>query len=325
MKRIVVSAPGKLMLWGEHAVVYGHPCIVTAVNQRIFATITKTSTEILEVECKDIGLDGYKKHMTHLGEGNIPQEARFVEIAVRNFKSVHPFSGGVNIKTKSEFSSLFGFGSSSASSVAVIKGLSELFSQKLSEKELFALAYQTVLDIQGRGSGFDVAAAIYGGTLFFQTGGKIIKPMKLKKIPLLVGYTGVKADTTKLMTKVATLAKKKPQMVDTIYNEIDDIVHEAHDAVVKSDWKQAGELMNKNQLLLKKLGVSSPIINTLNKAALSGGAWGSKLSGAGVGDCIIALIPQEKKDAISQLITQSGGRTLDVETNAPGVRVEKNI
>src|SRR4051794_13370272 len=82
---ITVSAPGKLMLFGEHAVVYNHPCLVTAVDQRMWATVSLLDTSEFLLDAPDVKVLNYKKAMNDLGKGEIPKGARFVEIAVKNF------------------------------------------------------------------------------------------------------------------------------------------------------------------------------------------------------------------------------------------------
>jgi mevalonate kinase len=325
MKSITVSAPGKLMLFGEHAVVYNRPCLVTAVDQRMRATVSLLNGEEFLLDAPDVKVAGYKKSMKDLGKGEIPKGAKFVEIAVKNFVSKHGLHTGVKVNTKSEFSSLFGFGSSSASTVCIIKALSELTGAKLSQKEIFDFAYKTVLDIQGKGSGFDVAAAVYGGTLYFVTGGKVIKPLEIESLPLLVGYSGVKADTVVLMNQVKTLAEKYPKVIETIYDDIEELVELAKKAVLKSDWQTVGELMNINQGYLASLGVSTKKLADMIYAVRDAGGYGAKLSGAGGGDCIIALAPKEKKKAIEKAIASVGGEVILVKTNADGVRVEKRL
>jgi mevalonate kinase len=322
-KKITVSAPGKLMLFGEHAVVYNHPCLVTAVDQRIYTTISFTEDDMFYLDAPDVKIENYKKQIKNIGKGAIPKGAMFIEIAVKNFKKNYGLKKGIRVTTKSEFSSEFGFGSSSASTICVLKAIAELTNKKISNKQLFDLAYKTVLDIQGKGSGFDVAAAIYGGTLAFFTGGKVIKPLAIKNLPLIVGYSGIKADTVTLMNQVKETANNYPNIVDGIYQNIEKIIPFAQTAILKNDWQTVGELMNINQGYLESLGVSTQKLSEMIYAVRDNGGYGAKLSGAGGGDCIIALAPQDKIPAIKKAIKDAGGQVLDVEANAKGVRIEK--
>jgi mevalonate kinase len=346
MNKVTVSAPGKLMLLGEHAVVYNHPCLVTAVDQRMWATVEVISEPVFELQAPDAQVKDYKKPISEVGRGDISKGAKFVEIAVTNILS-HPelVSGsrakarfrnkfgmtkrqvqndnlGIRITTKSEFSTRYGFGSSSASILCTIKAISELFNLGLSKKELFDISYKTVLDIQGKGSGFDVAAAVYGGTLYFVTGGRVIEPLNIKSLPLVVGYSGVKADTVNLINKVKESFVNRQDKLNAIFNGIENLVNQGKEALIKMNWQTLGNLMNKNQDLLKELGVSIEKLDNMIKAALNAGAYGGKISGAGGGDCMIATTTENKKLAVEEAIIHAGGKVINVETNAEGVRVE---
>jgi mevalonate kinase len=311
------------MLFGEHAVVYGRPCIVTAVDQRIRVTVEKITSNELIVEAPDVGISGYGKNVAGLGAGNIPKEVKFIEFAVGNFKKAYGLSGGVKITTKSDFSSKFGFGSSSAVTVAVLKALSELFQKNLSKKELFDLSYKTVIDIQGVGSGFDLAAAVWGGTLYFVGRGKVIKPLKTTGLPVIVGYTGIKADTTTLIRQVGELYKFQKTKIEGIFNSIKGVVETAKTAIEDSNFKKLGELMNLNQELLETLGVSTQKLSGLILASRNAGAYGAKLSGAGGGDCMIALASANEKKDVEEAIEKAGGQVIDIKTGAEGVKIEK--
>ncbi|MBI4089628.1 MAG: mevalonate kinase [Candidatus Levybacteria bacterium] len=329
MNKITVSAPGKLMLLGEHAVVYNHPCLVTAVDQRMRATVETLPRLEFQLEAEDVKVTGYKKPFSELGVGDIPKGAKFVEIAVKNLleRSRNKFGTtwktGIRVITKSEFSSQFGFGSSSASTVCTIKAISELLKLKLSNKEIFDIAFKTVLDIQGKGSGFDVAAAVYGGTLYFVTGGKVIEPLEISTLPLLVGYSGIKADTVTLINKVKEAFKGKEKRLEEIYKQIASLVEKARTALLIKDWKEFGKLMNQNQEYLRELGVSIPKLDDMINISLSKGAYGAKLSGAGGGDCMIVVCPKDKELLVKAGISQVGGQVIGVKTNAEGVKVEK--
>ena len=331
MKKIIVSAPGKLMLLGEHGVVYNHPCLVTAVDQRMKVTVEVLDILEFQLEAPDVKVTGYKKSLADLGKGEIPKGAKFVEIAVSNIleyakknKSKNILNNfGFRITTSSEFSSLFGFGSSSASTVCVIKALSSAFDLNLTNKEIFDLAYKTVLDIQGKGSGFDVAAAVYGGTLYFFTGGKIIEPLIINNLPLIVGYSGIKADTVTLINQVKEKFANNENRINEIYTEIGKLVENAKELILKNDWLTTGELMNKNQLFLEELGVSIPKLDNMINMAKDAGAYGAKLSGAGGGDCMIALAPADKVKDVKTAIKSAGGEIIEIKANAEGVRIEK--
>lgn len=322
MRKVTVSAPGKLMLFGEHAVVYGRPCIVTAVGQRMQAFVELIDDPVFQLNAPDVQITNYQKPITNLGQGDIPKGVKFVEIAAKNFLSKYPFKTGIKVTTKSQFSSQFGFGSSSASTVCVIKALSELLGKKLSNKQIFDLAYKTVLDVQGKGSGFDVAAAVYGGTIYFVTGGKIIKPLKITNLPLIVGYSGIKFDTVSLVDEVAKKARKYPRIIENVYTAIGQLVEQAKKALLKSDWQTLGELMNFNEGLLSVLGVEGQKLADMIYAARNARAYGAKLSGAGMEDCMIAFAPSSKVRAVKEAITKSGGQVINIKTNVEGVRIE---
>jgi len=319
---IEVSAPGKLMLFGEHAVVYERPCLVTAVDQRISVGLKKRDDEKICLNAPDINIKNFLISPKDLKEPQ-PKEIRFVLAAVKNFFEKYKIKSGLEIKTKSQFSKQFGLGSSSAVTVSTIKGLAELFGIQINKKELFGLAYKTVLDIQGVGSGFDVASAAYGGILYFLTGGKIIEEIKVDKLPIIVGYTGIKADTPTLIRMVSNKLSQEPRKINKIFDEIEKIVDLAKIEIENQRWEKVGQLMNLNQDLLRKLGVSSRELENLIEAALGAGAYGAKLSGAGGGDCMIALGPKEKLNRIKMAIEKAGGKIIEAKIPAPGVKVEK--
>ncbi len=311
------------MLFGEHAVVYNHPCLVTAVDQRMKATVELLDAREFQLEAPDVNVTKYKKSLAELGKGNIPKGAQFVEIALKNIAEIYPLSSGFKITTTSEFPSEFGFGSSSASTVCTIKAVAELLNLKLSQREIFDLAFKTVLDIQGKGSGFDVAAAVYGGTLYFVTGGKVIEPLELTDLPLIVGYSGVKADTVTLIKNVKEKSDKYPELIESIYMNIEMLVKQAKPAIIAQGWQTVGDLMNINQGYLEALGVSTKKFSAMIYSAKDAGAYGAKLSGSGGGDCMIARAPEGKRKAVEEAIAQAGGAIVSVKTNAEGVRVEK--
>lgn len=280
---MTTSAPGKLLLFGEHAVVYGYPCIVTAIDKRLVVQ-----------------------------QGRSQGDTRFIDAAIKAWGEP-----GQTFSAESSFSGKYGFGSSSAVTVATLK----MLRPDVDNTTLFNAAYKIVLDVQGTGSGIDVAAAVYGGTLYYMKD-KIIEPMSVSDMPLIVGYTGVKANTTTIIKDVAAKRENEPQKVNKIFEAIGKFVEEAKQKMVEGDWERVGKLMDFNQEYLRDLGVSSEKLEALIAAAKSAGAWGAKLSGAGEGDCMIALAPIDKREAIQKAIQDAGGEVINVTPDAEGVRVE---
>ena len=319
---IKVSAPGKLMLFGEHAVVYNRPCLVTSVEHRMAVQLKKREDNRIILNAPEVGLKDYSLFIDDL-EKSHSKGARFVLQAIFNFSKKYRMKTGLEIETRSEFSSKFGLGSSSAITVSTLKGLAELFGIKMEKKELFDLAYQTVLDIQGVGSGFDVASAAYGGILYFLTGGKIIEEIKVDKLPIIVGYTGIKADTPTLIRMVSNKLSQEPRKINKIFDEIEKIVDLAKIEIENQGWEKVGKLMNQNQELLRELGVSSKELENLIRASLKAGAFGAKLSGAGGGDCMIAIANKDNFNKINKAIEKAGGKIIKAKIPAPGVKVEK--
>ncbi len=322
MKIVTTSAPGKLVLVGEHAVVYGYPCLVTAVTSRIKLVIEEITTKEVIINAPQMNIMQYRKPLSQIGIGDIPKEIRFVEIAIKNFAEKFPFFSGIKVTTDSEFSSKIGFGSSSAVTVACTKALSDFFGCNLSQKDIFDLSYKTVLEIQKKGSGVDVAAAVFGGILFFVTSGKIVENVPNSSFDFIVAYSGEKIDTVSQLEKVKKEADKNPEKIQNIYKQIEELVIKAKKAFEEENMVFFGECMNQNHVLLQELGVSNKKLDAMVAAAVTAGAYGAKLSGGG-GDCMIAICAKEKRSIIESAITHAGGEIIHVQPNAQGVELEK--
>lgn len=322
MQQLTVSAPGKLMLMGEHAVVYGYPCLVTAVDSRFKLTLTEIDAPNLLLHAPDLGIIDYHKPINQIGKGDIPPKAQCIELSFKNFVQKYGINTGIKVETQSQFSQSYGFGSSSASIVCTMKALSQISQKKLTNQELFDLCYRTVIDKQGVGSGFDVAAAIWGGTLYFVTGGKAIEPLNINNLPLVIGYTGVKSDTTQIVKEIAKKKELYPAKIELIFKAISGLVEQGKRALLEKDWPLLGKLMNFNQNYLEDLGVSTEKLNSMVSSAKAAGALGAKLSGAGGGDCMIALHNGKNKQAIEKAIIQAGGEIVDIKAHAQGARIE---
>ncbi len=294
MRQCSISIPGKLMLLGEHAVVYGFPCIVSSVNKYLEVCAEKINSgkdEFITPQVSD-----------HL----------FLLSALNIFRHKFSLKETVKITTKSNLGN-FGLGSSSAVTVGVINSLSKLFDITLTKKELFSLSYKAVLKAQKRASGFDVACAIYKGTIYFDGKTKEIMPLDNKVLPLIVSYCGQKGKTVEMVEKVAKLKSEKPKLVGRIFLSINSLVKQAVPTINIRNWRNLGQLMTQNHKQLIKLGVSTKMLDKMVETSVNAGAYGAKLSGAGGGDCIIAAVSDDKKEQVKKAIEKIGGQVLDLK------------
>jgi len=310
---VSVSAPGKLMLFGEHAVVYGKHCIVTAVDKRLIANLERSKD--ISINSLDYKIRNYVINKIE----NLPKPLKFVGSSIKYFYNKYNIKSGVSVSTGGSLKSSYGLGSSSAIIVCIVKGLAKLFRIPLPSRSLFNISYKINRIVQRSGSGFDVASAIYGKTLNYVAGGKVIEKVNVKDIPLVVGYTGIKAHTPTIVKQVAEMYKTNPDYYDGIFNRIDKIALKAKEEMERKKWKKVGTLMDRNQELLRKLGVSSFRLEEMINAAKDAGAYGAKLSGAGVGDCMIA-IPDGSIDDVKQAIADASGQVISVKVNVDGVK-----
>ncbi|MCL4338420.1 mevalonate kinase [Patescibacteria group bacterium] len=298
-KVLTVVAPGKLMLFGEHAVIYGYPCIVSALDKYI------------EIKGKIIDEKDDKFDIADYSDG-------FIRRMVSVFRIKYGKKEKIFISSKSTLGR-YGLGSSAAISVATVKMLGKLFNIPLSAEELFNISYEGVLKVQkGKASGFDLASSIYGGTILFDGKTKKTSYLNKGKLPFLTVFTGRKAKTVDIVKKVAQEKLRNPKETEKILSEIGKIVLRAERALKEKNWKVVGKLMNDNQKLLVELGVSNGMIDKLVKISLESGALGAKISGAGGGDCILVLVERCLTGKVVENIEKSGGTVLDINVGIGG-------
>ncbi len=301
---ITVSAPGKLLLLGEHAVVYGYPCLVAAVDMRLSVTVSIIESGQTSIHAPDSA------------------DTRLVEAAVAIAKTAWEIVGPFIIETKSSFSGKYGFGSSAAVVVATLYALAVESEKSVSKEELFHNAFAAIQTIQPQASGADVAAAIWGGIIRYSKNGEKIDSLAVTSVPLVVAYSGEKADTPAIVAEVAEKKKQYSASVEKIFLAMSQLVSQGKIAIEAGEWDRFGVTMNFTQEYLRDLGVSSTIIESLLKAASDAGAWGAKLSGAGRGDCIIALVPDGKRQSVIDALNVAGGEVVPLNIGAEGVRVD---
>ena len=313
--KITSSAPGKLILFGEHASSRNRPAIVFAVTSRLKANLipsTNSDSDIL-LSSESLGVKDavYPRKKLDLVSKTI---SIFFEKT-----QCQPESLDLQIKS----SIIPGFGSSAAAIATTLGVFDAYYETNLTKWELLQLAVDANYAIKGYGSGLDLGAAIYGGMIRYQKG---IEPEKLpfEHLNLVIGNTRVKAPSGPIVKSVKEFEKCNATLAYDIFNQLEEIVEKAIIALKSKDNETLGALMNKNQELLRVLNVSSPILEELIDAANENDALGAKLSGAGIGDNMIALVTAETKEKIIAAINQTKGQVLSsISIDPQGLIVSK--
>jgi mevalonate kinase len=324
---VVASAPAKVILFGEHFVVYGEPAIVLAIDKRAYAKAENRNDKHIYIRSLNLNLAAYYENGNIKIEQGDAKEAKLrfepVRLAVEKVLEKHGEKTGLNIEINSTVPVAAGLGSSAAVVAAVTAAVSALLNVKTSREDIFRITYEAEKIVHGTPSGIDPAIATFGGTLLFQmdTG---FKPLEVGvNIPLVIGDTGVERSTRAQVEKVRELKEKHPQIMEPITLAARETVLRAIDALKENDLETLGELMNINHALLYALGVSDESLEWLVNAARKAGALGAKLTGAGGGGCIIALARNEKLEQVLEAVQRAGGMAFLAKKTDEGVKIER--
>lgn len=332
MIQVIASAPGKITLFGEHAIVYGEPALVTAISRRLYVKTVLRSDKNLKIAAMDLKIPGIiLTFYSDTGELTLETDYGRVISAVSYIKKAVELTAkhvgemkGANIEVRSSMPVGAGLGTSAAVAVATVASYAYALGYELSLKEIAMLGHKTELEVQGAASPMDTSIATYGGTLYIkpQTKGPLIEPVRLKEeYPIVIGYVERKSTTKELVAKVKKLREKNPEIINNIIRLIGEIAEAAKRALAKGNVIEVGGLMNINHGLLDALGVSTKELNDLVYAARQAGALGSKLTGAGGGGCMIALAPGRVAE-VSTALRILGGMPMDAQISTKGVTVE---
>jgi len=309
-----VSAPGKGILFGEHAVVYGKPSIVGAIDRRIHVNLETRDDHMINIKSNVKPFE----FTFPLDDIESAEGFPYIQKAISAAFGKIGKKSGLDIEISSDFPPASGLGSSAAVSIATIKAVYEATDSTITNKELAALGHIVEFEVQGAASPTDTAIATFGGILFIEPGIGEYKRIK-GQLPLVVGCTGIERSTKALVDGVRALKAKTPERIDGIMDSIEKITRDAKNRIENGE--EIGELMNINHGLLSELGVSSSNLERLVNAARGAGAKGAKLTGAGGGGCMIAYAP-ENKGAIAKAIEEHGGTAFKSVIITDGVRVK---
>jgi mevalonate kinase len=338
--QIVTSAPAKVIFFGEHGVNRQQPELATAVDLRLTCHVTPHADDQYHLRAGD-RRESYSRadllaYKTAIDELRLTQNYDAIRERARAFfaptryvlaQVIARYGGpGLSIEWRSTLPVGSGLGSGAAASAALALAVGHAASATLTPTEVAFLAWQgDVIAHGGVASGLDSGASALGGlTLYTLADGPLPLPYDLP-LPLVIGYSGVQANTAEINTRVRHWLAAHPERMH-LFAEIGLLVRQAQVALATHDRATLGHLFNLNQLILEKIGVSCPELEHLIEAALAAGALGAKLSGSGGGGIMIALVEPEQQEAVATAIEAAGGRAYALNAGAPGVRLEtKNL
>ena len=282
------SAPGKIFLFGEHAVVYGKPGLAMAIKPRVHVTV--------------------RRHRNPAPAKSPYIDQCFRELGVRG-----------SVYVSSQMPSSAGLGSSAAVTVATLSAANDEFGLGLEREEIAAIAHRIEQTVQkGRASATDTYVSTMGGlVLIIGDSRRRVPPVNLN---LVIGNTQVSHSTSRMVELVADERERRPDVISPILDAIGALTLEGLRRL--DEPRELGRLMNVNHALLDAIGVGHTSLTRLVGAARAAGAFGAKTTGAGGGGCMIALSPRGAKTRITGALDAAGGRAFVTTIDTAGVRKE---
>jgi len=318
------SAPGKIILFGEHAVVYGRPALAVPVTQvHADIEILDSSRAGIWIHAPDVNLRA---------ELNTLPSDHPIASVIHNFlflsrvsHYLNPSPSGRGARGEGRFPNLeinitstipvaAGLGSGAAVTVALVRALSSHLDYSMSDEEVNQFAYEIEKLHHGTPSGIDNTVVTYAKPVTFIKG----QPMEIFKVgapfTIVIGDTGIPAPTKESVGDVRKLWEADKAKWEGVFDKVGEIVRNAGKRLEIGELDALGRLMDENHLLLQEMTVSSPELDKLVSAARSAGALGAKMSGGGRGGNMIALVEKEKAPAIADALLSAGAKQAIITT-----------
>jgi len=348
VKKIRASVPAKVILFGEHFVVYGKRALAAAINRRLVVEASSRERSGYHVKIANIPTFGLEMDLVTGEEKARPYKdfdaaanaIAYVRESIRYLEEKYGIGGeGVEIEIKSEIPLSAGLGSSAATCVATIAALKEYFGVNGDLDGIREDANRVERRVQGAASPIDTAISTYGGYVLVKSGE--VKRLHLAELNLIVGCIGCiplsMGMATKEFSEMGLKTKKIVEQVkerkgifkgiyNTIFDVSDEITAQAVAAIEESDFVKLGALMNINHGLLDAIGVVPRRLSELVKLSQELGALGAKVTGAGgldemggVGSAVV--LPGESGERLKGAMEIAGALVMDVNTGGEGLRM----
>lgn len=303
MPAFSASAPGKVILFGEHAVVYGRPAIAVPVSQvrakAIVIAEPKARRGLVRLIAPDIGLETTLEQLpvdhplaVVIQKATTAMQVSHIPACSIQISSTIPIAGGM--------------GSGAAVSVATLRALSAFVGHPLTNEQISELVYEAERIYHGTPSGIDNTVITYARPVYFVKGNPVEILSVRKPFTLVIGDTGIKSPTSLAVSEVHHGWETDREHFDQLFDAIGKIAPAGRKNIQAGKIEALGPLMDENQLLLQEMGVSSAELDALVTAAKSAGALGAKLSGAGRGGSMVALVTPEAANAVTIALHNAG-------------------
>jgi mevalonate kinase len=321
------SAPAKVILFGEHFVVYGSPAILAAINKRISVdarTIIHDDHKI--VIRSDIGVAGEYRDKGEFNALEGGKKAKAVldplyrairqVLLKRNQKNI-----GIEVDISSKVPPGIGLGSSAASCVATVAAVDSLFQKNPSRQKVCELAIESERLIHKRTSGADCYVSTFGGLMQYSSKSKSFKNIETKgSLSLVIASTGITHSTSDLVAGVKRFKDTNKILFESLAKQASDICLQACSAIESGKCDKIGELMNENQIILQQIGISHHKVHDIIDICSKAGAIGAKITGAGGGGAVIALAASKQESTkIASHVTAAGYQSFEVEIDYNGL------
>uniref|UniRef100_A0A7C4BBI5 Mevalonate kinase n=1 Tax=Thermofilum pendens TaxID=2269 RepID=A0A7C4BBI5_THEPE len=313
------SAPGKVILFGEHFVVEGQPAIAVAVSLRARVTARPVDESRITVSSVNLGIQ-------HDFDFESPDRSSpLYPITHATILTMEELSTrrGFQIRVDSSIPPAAGMGSSAAVAVATVKAVAAALGHDLERERVSRIAFEAERLVHGKPSGIDNTVATYGGAIAYRKGeGFLNLEVDFSPVSLVLADTGKPRRTGELVQKVLNLKAAFPQVIEPLYYAAGRLAVEAAKMMERGDFEAVGVLMNVNHGLLSAIGVSTAEVEQLVYAARQAGALGAKLTGAGGGGFIVALCRREDTGKVVSALERLSPRVFAVSVEKEGVRLE---
>ncbi len=314
MPAVTAIAPGKIILFGEHAVVYGRPAIAVPVSdvraRAVVSADPRGAPGQIRIQAPDIQLEAF------LADLPCDHPLAKASMAVLEASGVSR-PPACTLRITSTIPLAAGMGSGAAVTVALIRGLSAFLGHRLPDEQVSALAFEVEKLHHGTPSGIDNTVITYARPVYFQrrssSEGNLIETFQVPvPFSILIGDTGISSPTSIAVGDVRKAWQAETERYDRLFDQVGEIAQAARQAIEGGEPASLGPLMDQNHALLQEIGVSSPELDRLVTAARESGALGAKLSGGGRGGNMIALVSEGTANEVAQSLGENGARRVIV-------------